>query len=277
MKRTIGLISIVAIAMALTIAFSGVAVASLSATKETEIVDIETTIVCSGTVVESQRLGLESDSVDLTDNHPLDAGEKYGKIGYDDKMIGSSGVTDFEKCFKVNTGTAPNLDVTKTFGYVQGDLGSLSHHEQVRMKIIAAGKTTITPASPTYPICPLDETDEGTSKTTRVPGSCEEVHVYSEMVVTDVEAETQTKVGIIDTVEPDVKSYLHYTINAKTGDRPATGLVVAGVELYVEDGIGGTNSTLGSRMSYKEKSIAYGTISNFCKKIVYTSKLPPPT
>ena len=259
--------------MALVIAFSGVAVASLPATKETEIVDIETTIICSGTVVESQRLGLEIDSVDLTDNHPLAAGEKYGKIRYDEKMIGSSGVTDFEKCFVVNTGTALNLDVTKTIGYVQGVLGSLSHHEQVRMKITAAGKTTNDTTPPTYHICPFDKTDEGTTTTTKVPGSCEEVHVYSEMVVTDVDAEIITQVGIIDTVEP-VKGSLLYTIDATMGDRPAVGLVVAGVDVYVADGIGGTNSTLGSRMSYKEKSIAYGTISKFYKKIVYTSKLP---
>jgi hypothetical protein len=273
MKRT-KLLGVMAIVMALTIAFSGVAVASLPATKGTETIDITTDIVCSGTVVESQRLSLESDSVDLINNIPLDAGEKYGKIGYDEKMIGSSGNTNFCKEFKVDTGTAPNLYVLKQIGYTQGGLGSLSHHEQVGMKIIAAGKTT-TKTTTIEHICAFDE-PETTTKTTKVPGSCEEVHVYSEMVVTDVEAETQTQVGIIDTVEP-VKGHLLYTIDATMGDRPATGLVVAGVELYVADGIGGTDSTLGSRMSYKEKSIAYGTISNFCKKIDYTSKLPPPT
>jgi hypothetical protein len=267
MKKTIGLISVVAMAMALAIAFSGVAVASptVPATKETETIDITTDIVCSGTVVESQGLSLEVGSVDLINNMPLDDGEKYGKIGYNEKMIGSSGNTNFCKIFGVNTGTAPNLDVSKTIGYVQGGLGSLSHDEQVRMKVIAAGKTT---TKTTDHICPFDDPD---TKTTKVPGSCEEVHVYSEMVVTDVDAETKTQVGIIDTVKP---VNLLYTIDATMGARPATGLVVAGVDVYVEDGIGGTNSTLGSRMSYKEKSIAYGKISEFCKKIVYTSKLP---
>ena len=273
MKKIIGLISVVAIAMALTIAFSGVAVASptVPATDETETIDITTNIVCSGTVVESQGLSLQVDSVGLIDNHPLAAGEKYGKIKYDEKMIGLSGDTEFDKCFGVDTGSAPNLDVHKQIGYKQGFLGSLSHDEQVGMKIIAAGKTTTTTTTTDH-ICPFDKPETKTT-TTRVPGSCEEVNVYSEMVVTDVEAETITQVGIIDTVEP---VNLLYTIDATMGDHPATGLVVAGVGVYVADGIGGANSTLGSRMSYKDKSIAYGSkIDKFYKKIAYTSKLPP--
>ena len=76
--KTSGLISVVAIAMVLTIAFSGVALAShpVPPTKETEILDITTNIQCTGDVVESQRLSLEIDSVNLLDNPPLAAGEK---------------------------------------------------------------------------------------------------------------------------------------------------------------------------------------------------------
>ena len=268
MKRTIELISVVAIAMALTltIAFSGVAVASptVPTTKETEIIDITTTIECSGTVVESQRLGLEIDSVDLIDNPPLDDGEIYGRIGYDEKMIGSSGSTNFCKNFKVDTGAAPNLYVSKTIGYTQGALGSLSHYEQAGMNIIAAGKTS-TKTTTTEHICPFDNPDT-TTKTTKVPGSCEEVHVYSEMVMTDVEATTDTVVWI--TGDPGTPVGLGYEIKAQ-----GAGLVVAGVDVYVADGRGGTNSTLGSRLMYKEKSIGYGNVT-FCKKIGYGSLLP---
>ena len=272
MKKTIGLVSVVAIAMALTlaIAFSGVAVASptVPTTKETEIVDITTDIECSGTVVESQSLNWEIDSGDLLDNHPLAAGEIYGKIGYDEKMIGSSGHTTFCKEFNVDTGTAPNLDVHKSIGYNrQGALGSLSHHEQVGMKVTAAGKTTTT-AKTTYSICLFDK-PETTTTTTRVPGSCEEVHAYSEMVVTDVEATTDTTVGITGDSGNPVN--LNYDIQA-TG----VGLVVAGVDVYVADGIGGEYSTLGSRLMYKEKSIGYGNVTFFHKKIGYTSILPKP-
>jgi hypothetical protein len=265
MKRTIELISVVAIAMALAIAFSGVALASqpVKPTKETEILDITTDITCLGTVVESQELSLEIDSVDLLNKgkssaegmSPLAPGEIYGSIKYDEKMIGLSGDIEFDKCFEVDTSkTAPNLDVHKQIGYKQGYLGSLSHHEQVGMTLIAAGKTTKTDE-----LCPFRK-----PTTKKVPGSCEEVHAYSAMFVTSVQATTETEVGI---TEAPVN--LNYRINAE-----GTGLVVAGVGVYVEDGRGGKDSTLGSRMVYNEMSIAYGEFK-FTKKIGYESK--PPT
>jgi len=271
MKRTIELISVVAIAMALTltIAFSGVAVASppVPATKETEIVDITTDIVCSGTVVESQRLGLESKGLVLGITLP-EIRKAYmwsasGKIGYDEKMIGSSGVTSFCKEFKVDTGTAPNLYVSKSIRYTQGALGSLSHHEQAGMKVIAAGKKTTTKkASDKHEpwkqaICPFKE-----EKKINTPSSCEEVHVYSEMVVTDVEATTETEIGITD-----APVSLSYKIK-----EDGTGFVAAGVDVYVVDGRSG--DTLGSRMAYKEKSIAYGNFS-FVKSVGYKSVIKP--
>jgi len=265
MKKVIGLISVVAIAMALTVVFSGVALASqpVPPTKETEIIDITTDITCSGSVVESQGLSLKIDSKNLLDNPPLADGEIYGAIKYDEKMIGLSGDTEFDKCFVVDTSkTAPNLDVHKQIGYKQGFLGSLSHHEWVGMEAIAAGKTT-TKTKTTEHICPFDKPDTKTT-TTKVPGNCEEVHAYSEMFVTNVQATTTTAVGI---TEAPVN--LNYRITAK-----GTGLVVAGVGLYVQEGIGGKDSTLGSRMAYKEKSIAYGDFE-FTKEVGYKSK--PPT
>ena len=90
-------------------------------------------------------------------------------------MIGSNGTTEFTKDFGVDTGTAPNLNVTKSIGYKSGDLGSLSCDEQAGMRYSGA--------SP-----PLSSTTK-----------CEEVNAYSEMVVTDVEAATETEVGITET------------------------------------------------------------------------------
>jgi hypothetical protein len=83
-------------------------------------IKITTTISCNGMVVESEGLVLEIDSGDLLDNPPLALDEIYGSIGYDEKMTGLSGDTDFDKCFNVDTGTAPNLAVTKTIGYKSG-------------------------------------------------------------------------------------------------------------------------------------------------------------
>ena len=294
MKRTIELISVVAIAMALTIAFSGVALASqpVPPTKETETLEITTTITCTGDVVESQRLDLESSSMNLLDNPPLETknstytvgnstyekevvkkvGEVYGKIKYDEKMIASSGTTEFDKCFEVDTGTTPNLDVHKQIGYTQGVLGSLSHEEQVSMKIIALGSSTTTTTKTFTPwlvfepwkqdLCPFKE-EEKEKESKVIPGSCEEVNVYSKIVVTDVQATTETSVGI--TAAP---VNLKYRINAV-----GTGLVIAGVGVYVEDGRG--YSTLGSRMAYTEKSIGYGESVDFTKDIGYKSVVSP--
>ena len=235
MKKGIRLIGTVAIAMALIIAFCGVATASypVPPTSETENLKITTTICSNRMVVESQGLSLEIDSGDLLDNPPLADGEKYGKIRYDEKMIGLSGATNFSKVFSVDTKTAPNLAVTKNIGYKQGELGSLSYDEQVGMNLIA----------------------------NKAPSSCEGVNVYGEMVVTDVEATTETTVGI--TVAP---VNLNYDILA-TG----VGLVVAGVDVYAEDGRGA--ATLGSRWIYKDKSIAYREFT-FCKEVGYQSNQP---
>ena len=236
MEKIARLISVVVIAMALMIAFSGVASAGYPVLppSETENLKITTTICSNRMVVESQGLSLEIDSGDLLDNPPLADGEKYGKIRYDEKMIGLSGATNFSKVFSVDTKkTAPNLAVTKNIGYKQGELGSLSYDEQVGMNLIA----------------------------NKAPSSCEGVNVYSEMVVTDVEATTETTVGI--TVAP---VNLNYDILA-TG----VGLVVAGVDVYAEDGRGA--ATLGSRWIYKDTSIAYREFT-FCKEVGYLANQP---
>jgi hypothetical protein len=89
------------------------------------------------------------------------------------------------------------------------------------------------------------------------------------MVMTDVEATTDTVVGITGVPGIPVPVGLIYEIQAQ-----GAGLVVAGVDVDVEDGRGGTNSTLGSRLMYKEKSIGYGNVT-FHKKIVYASLLLP--
>lgn len=280
-NETVGLISAAAIAMlALMIAFSGVALASqpVKPTKETETLGITTSVICNGSVVESQRLGLESSSKNLLDNPPLGAGEEYGKIGYNEKMIGSSGTTNFDKTFDVNTGTAPNLDVHNgQIGYTQGSLGSLSHEEQVGMKVIAAGKPKGAASKPKCPpydnttrklaewkwcICPFTQW-KTTPGAAAVPGSCEEVNTYSKIVATDVQAETTTDVGI--TKAP---VNMNYNIQAK-----GAGFVVAGVGVYVEDGRGATD--LGSKMEYKEKTIGYGKNVDFTKNIGYKSVYSP--
>jgi len=87
---------------------------------------------------------------------------------------------------------------------------------------------------------------------------CEDVNAYSKMVVTDVEATTETEVGITETDERD----LHYGIDAE-----GKGSVSAGV---------GADASAEERfdrgMSYEDKSTAYGGNFSFEKNVDYTSK-----
>ena len=265
MKKTIRLIGTVAIAMALIIAFCGVATASypVPPTSETENLDITTTIISNRMVVESERLDLEIDSGGLLDNPPLADDEIYGRVRYDEKMIGLSGATNFCKVFSVDTKTAPNLAVTKNIGYKQGELGSLSYAEQVEMEITVrdAPKDDDT-FDLVKQLCPYDWTWEGADRANPKLGNCEGVNTYSDMVVTDVQATTETNVGI---TEGDPVS-LGYKITAE-----GNGFAAAGVGVYAEDGRGG--HTLGSRWIYEDKSIAYGEFT-VCKEVGYQANQP---
>jgi uncharacterized repeat protein (TIGR01451 family) len=204
---------------------------------EETLIDITTEIKSDGTVIEGEQFGWMTGNGNLFNNPPLAPGEAVGGIKYDDKMIGSNGTTEFEKCFGVNTNVTPNIKVDKSIRYKSGDLGSLSHAEQVGMRYSGA--------SP-----PLSSNTK-----------CEEVNAYSEMVVSDVQATTETEVGITETEERN----LHYGINAE-----GKGSVSAGVDASVEDGAFGTAPA--SRMTYKDKSNAYGGNFSFEKRVDYKSK-----
>ena len=119
MKKIARLISVVAIAMVLMVAFNGVALAShtVPPTPETETLEITTYIISkgSGTVVENQELSLGSSSINLLDN-PLFAfgkGELYGDVKHDKSVIGSGVTTDFNKNFNVIKSTG---DTSKGLG-----------------------------------------------------------------------------------------------------------------------------------------------------------------
>ena len=148
-------------------------------------------------MIEGEQFGWMTGNGNLLNNPPISPGEAVGSIKYDEKMIGSNGTTEFTKNFGVNTNVTPNIAVTKDIGYKSGDLGSLSHAEQVGMRYYGA--------SP-----PLSSTTK-----------CEDVNAYSKMVVTDVSAATETEVGITETDERD----LHYGIDAE-----GKGSVSAGVD-----------------------------------------------
>ena len=228
MKETARLISVVVIALVLMTAFSKVALARASSnvpsTPETETLTITTEIVCDRKVIEIEQLNWECSNKNLDDT--LQSGEKQGQIKYNENMIASGGDTEFNKDFKIDSGETPNLEVTKNIGYTAaGEKGSLSHAESVYMSLISSE-------------------------------SCAYVSAGSSMSVTEVQATTETEVGI---TEDPVKS--GYKIIAE-----GNGLVSAGVNALVEDNYKG-------KMRYKDKSIAYGELE-FDKEVQYMSESP---
>ena len=202
MKKATRLIGAVAIAMVLSIAFSGVALASrnVKPTPETLTLTITTEIVCDRKVKEIEQLNWECSSKNL--DNILKGSEKMGQIKYKEIMIGSGGDTEFTNNFKIDTGKTPNLVVTKSIGYtVAGEKGSLSHAEGVDMSLISSG-------------------------------SCVYVAAESSMSMTEVQATTETKAQMTRTPK------LHYEIYAGGLEGPgsaAEGTISAGMRASVDD------------------------------------------
>ena len=275
MKKTTRLIGVIATAMVLLIAFSGVALASqpVCPTPETERIKTVTMISCQGMVTEEEKISWESSNEDLMNNPPLGAEEVVGKMNYYEDLKVTDGMTKFIKDLDLDTGDAPNLNVMVSMGYSQAEtIGSLSHVETVGFGVVADWAPTAGVI-----LCPFAAAAENL-----IPASCEDVEASSKMVVTDVLATTVTKVAISESPLD-----LHYEIDA-TGSggagTPAHGHIVAEFEVYVEDGSSDMGDhcglgnvpgyTLGSKLTHYEKSTADG-LWEFHKEMDYTSKIRP--
>jgi hypothetical protein len=275
MKKTTRLIGVIATAMVLSIAFSGVALASqpVCPTPETESIKTVTMISCQGMVTETEQVTWESSNEDLINNPPLAPFEVVGKMDYYQDLKVTDGITNFIKDMAVSTGGVPNLNVMKSMGYTQaGTIGSLSHDETVGFGIVAEWVPT-----GRVMLCPFAAAAEA-----NIPASCEDVQASSKMVVTDVLATTVTKVEISES-----PLGLHYEIDATgssgAGD-PAVGHIVAEFEVYVEDGTSGQGDhcglgnvalySLGAKLTHYEKSTADG-LWEFHKEMDYKSLIRP--
>ena len=279
MEKITRRISVVAIAMVLTIAFSGVALASLPAcsTPETSHVSTVTIISCQGVVTEFEKVVWDSSNEDLLNSPPLNGGETIGKMTYLQDLKVTDGITKFVKDMDVDTGSAPNLNVLKSVGYSQaGTIGALSHDEEVGMGLVSNWTATSGVV-----LCPF-----ASAAQTLLPASCEDVKASSNMVVTEVLATTRTKVTMTD-----APVSLHYGITATGSGGAGTaahGSIGAVFSVYTEEGSGaGTadfvgycsagdpqNMTLGSTLSHYEKSTAKG-LWEFSKEMDYVSVVRP--
>ena len=286
MKKTTRLIGVVAIAMVLSIAFSGVALASQTActTPETESIKTITQIKCDGMMTESEKLNWETSNEDLINNPPLgstagvteaDIHEVVGNLKYNEDLKVTAGLTNFVKDMDIDTGADPNLNVMVSLGYLQyGTIGSLSHDEDVKM-----GITSDWAATSAVILCPF-----ASAAVEWLPAACEDVSASSSMVVTEVLATTRTKVGM--TEEPVNLDYSITATGSGGAGTLAQGSIAAEFDVHVEDGSAHwtdaghcsqgdvTNYTLGSKLSYSERSTANG-FWEFGKSMSYTSRVRP--
>ncbi len=241
MKTTTRLmIGVVATAMVLSIAFSGVALASqpVCPPPETDKIRTVTMISCQGMVTETEKVSWETSNEDLINNPPLGGEEVVGKMDYYQDLKVTDGATEFVKDMDVDTGDTPNLNVMKSIGYTQGPtIGSLSHDEEVDMEIIAGASLTRREI-----LCPFaaaaTETPVlfpgGPFTVPILPPSCEDVSAGSSMTVTDVLAPTITKVEMSESPVS-----LHYAVTATCSGgagTPAHGHIAADFGAEVEDG-----------------------------------------
>jgi hypothetical protein len=279
MKTTIRLIGVVAIAMVLSIAFSGLASASqpVCPTPETEAIKTVTMISCIGMMTESVDLTWESSNEDLINNPPLGVEEVVGKMDYYQDLKVTDGFTEFVKDMDIDTGNTPNLNVMKSVGYTQGGtIGSLAHTEEVGFSVTADWAPT-----GDVILCPFAQAAEA-----NIPASCEDVQASSSMVVTDVLA---TSVSRIDMTESPLE--MHYEINAggsgalaEVNGNYASGHIAAEYDVYVEDGSSDMGDhcglgnipgyTLGSKLAHYEKSTADG-LWEFSTTFDYKSMIRP--
>ena len=275
MKKTTRLIGVVATAMVLMIAFSGVALAALPAcpTPETDRIKTVTQITCQGMVSEEERVIWESSNENLINNPPLGTDETVGMLNYKQDLKVTAGNTVFIKDMDVDTGAAPNLNVMKSMGYSQaGTIGQLSHHEQVSMGLVSNYTTTSNVV-----LCPF-----ASAAVETLPASCLDVKASSEMVVTEALATTITKVTM-----SEAPVSLHYAVVA-TGTlgagSSAQGSIAGEFSVYTEEGSGQSdaycyngdpaNNTLGSVLTHYEKSTANGWWE-FNKEMDYVSTIRP--
>ena len=268
MKRTIGLISVVAVVMDLMIVFSGVPAASrpMCPTPETQSVKTVIQISCRGMVTEEAKVSWESSNGDLLNSPPLQSREVIGRMDYKESLKVTDGETRFVKDMRVDTGDTPNLDVMQGIGYNQADtIGSLSLDEAVGMSIVA----NWCPTEEEVLCCPC-----AAAAIPNLPASSEDVKASSSMVTTDVLTTTRGKVGI---TEAPVS--LHYGVTA-TGSggagTPAHGSIAAQFSAYALEGSAENvdQYALGSRMTYYERSSARG-LWEFHAEMDHTSRIGP--
>jgi hypothetical protein len=257
MKTTTRLIGVVAIAMVLSIAFSGVALACcpIPETVCTSKISTTTAVTCMGTVTESESLNFQQATVDINAIPPLAAGELYADTRYSEDLMSSDGYINYMKAFDLDTSNSEglpefNLEVAKTFDYVANNGGRLVFSETVAIDAISDWQ-------PNPPLmCPFAAQPAG-----QIPESCEYVAAGSTLDVTEVSATTNTQTITTAMSSDTTPITMHYDISAGGTDLTSTAGAVGSASAFmtVHDMEGQIiGPALGSEVTYVEELTVSG-------------------
>jgi len=270
MKTTTRLIGVVAIAMVLSIAFSGVALACCPVPETVCTSRIETTtdVTCLGTVIEDESLIFSQASVNLDALPPLAGNELYGNTRYAESLIADNGLLYFVKDFDfdtVNSGGIPdyNLEVEKTFDFLAQPGGGLIFSETVAVDAISNWQAAAAL------MCPFAAPPAG-----QIPESCEYVDAGSTLDVTEVSATTHANTITTAMSSDTTPISLHYDIRAVGSDQNPWSVGADGsgsAFMTVHDMEGHVvGPALGSEVTFEEETTVSG-LFEFSKSMDYVS------
>jgi hypothetical protein len=258
-----------AIALAMLVAFTGMAMADtgINQTPETQGIVTSTAVQAVGTVTETDSVVWQNAYQDLNTIPPLDGQERMYVMSYTENTIADQGLVSYAKGQSLDTANMVagtfNFNTGKIVEFVGLDTGRMITSENMVLDGAGNGLTTAT-----HYICPFATTAAAT-----VPPFCNIIEVGSDADVTLASLTTAAaERHVMATGDPGVA--VEYSIKMTGfGDIPAMGSVDAYINAHIQEARGGTDSNKAEDLVYSETSTAAGDISLFQKAISYQSGL----
>ncbi len=221
-------LSIIVIALAMLIALTGVATATVlpNATKETGVISTVTSVQCDGIVLGAEEYSAQVSNQAL-DGAPLQKGEIYGASVYTNKLMAVNGKTSYVKTVDTNTKNSivgqSNVKTDEQVVFVANDGGRATAEEAVTL--FNAGQATDGVGTST--LCPFTNV-----KGTTNPPFNTMVTQFSKIDVSQVSLATQMAATTIAGTA-DVPLTVDYNVNAE-----GVGDITAGTSIFAQDARG---------------------------------------
>jgi hypothetical protein len=260
-------LTIMVIALAMLVAFTGMAMADtgINQTPETQGIVTATDVQCLGTVTETDAVVWQLAYTDLGSIPPLLPEEVIYTMSYTEGTIADQGLVSYVKGQSLDTankvaGTS-NFKTDKVAEFIGLDTGRMISSEN--MVLDGAGNGA---AAATKYICPFASSTWG-----NVSPFCNIIEVGSDVDVTLASLTTAAdERHVMATADPAVE--VDYSIKVTGfGDVPAMGSADAYINAHIQEARGSYDSPKAEDLVYSEYSSAAGDITLFQKVIAYQS------